>query len=205
MPLISKPTLWEIRGRLAQIIRAGLALRTAQGREWISHHPNRDDEFWDKAIEEETHGNQGAADIAAVFEVIKRRGDDRRALETRGKRTFDLRGAILRGADLREAHLEHADLRGAHLEGSDLWRAHLEGARLWDAHLEGSNLRDAHLEGAALGEAHLEGADLRGAHLEGASALDEAFGDARTRLPEGVERPAHWPPEGMGLLPRPSC
>jgi Protein of unknown function (DUF2934) len=32
----------------------------------------RDQEFWDKAVEQETQGNQVAADIAAVLEVIRR-------------------------------------------------------------------------------------------------------------------------------------
>jgi Pentapeptide repeats (8 copies) len=70
------------------------------------------------------------------------------------------------------------------------------------------DLRDTDLRGADLQETHLEGADLRGAHLEGAflwgvtglttEQLARAFGDAKTRLPEGIARPAHWPPEAPG-------
>ena len=41
--------------------------------------------------------------------------------------------------------------------------------------------------------AHLEGANLEGANLEGAN-LSGAIGNAKTRLPDGFPRPAHWPP-----------
>jgi hypothetical protein len=51
-----------------------------------------------------------------------------------------------------------------------------------------------------LEDAHLEGADLCGADLRGTTGLTEAqlaaaSGDASTKLPEGVARPAAWPPE----------
>jgi uncharacterized protein YjbI with pentapeptide repeats len=45
--------------------------------------------------------------------------------------------------------------------------------------------------------AHLEGADLSGAHLEGVNDLDKAMGNARTVLPDGFQRPAHWPPPNL--------
>jgi hypothetical protein len=135
----------------------------------------------------------------------------------------ELKDAHLEGASLYDAHLAGAFLGGAHLERADLRRAHLEDAFLYDAHLEGADLVDAHLEeaslqgadfrgalliGANLRAALLEGADLRGAHLGGANlfgaqlegafldaaALNEAAGDARTSLPHGIPRPAHWPP-----------
>jgi hypothetical protein len=44
--------------------------------------------------------------------------------------------------------------------------------------------------------AHLAGANVSVnmlARLAGAN-LSVAIGDAKTRLPDGVERPAHWPP-----------
>jgi hypothetical protein len=116
-----------------------------------------------------------------------------------------LASAHLQCAYLEGAHLKHAYLRGAHLDGARLQEAHLEHADLWGAHLEGANLKWAHLEGAGLAWAHLEDADLYGAHLEGAylraahldgvQNLVQSIGDAHTRLPEGVWRPVHWPPE----------
>jgi uncharacterized protein YjbI with pentapeptide repeats len=125
----------------------------------------------------------------------------------------DLLGAHLERANLRDAHLDGADLSYAHLERADLSYAQLERANLRDAHLDGADLsyadlaranpRDAHLKGANLGGAHLDGADLRGARLDGADLrgavglsewqLAEAHGDAATRLPAGLARPAHWP------------
>jgi Protein of unknown function (DUF2934)/Pentapeptide repeats (8 copies) len=116
----------------------------------------------------------------------------------------NLWGAHLEGANLQEAHFEGAELLVAHLEGAELLGAHLEGADLWGAHLEGANLWGAHLEGAELLGAHLKGAKLQKAHFEGANLMEAtgltpemlagAFGDADTKLPNSVARPAHWPP-----------
>ena len=58
-------------------------------------------------------------------------------------------------------------------------------------------MRNAHLRGADLRGADLRGADLRGADLTGAlfvtgPQLTAATGDAGTRLPHGLPRPAHW-------------
>lgn len=138
----------------------------------------RSEEFWEKAVEQETHGSQPPPDVAAVLEVIKRRSEDRRALETRDKRAFDFREAILRDANLRDAHLEGADFRearlerailcGAHFERAILRGAHLERANLIEAYLERADLSGAYLADADLNEAHLERANLSRAHLEGA-------------------------------------
>ncbi len=87
------------------------------------------------------------------------------------------RGKHLIGARLRNADLRYADLRGALLVGADL-----RGADLTLADVIGADLR---------------GADLRGADLSGTlfliqSQLDAAKGDASTKLPAKVSRPAHW-------------
>ncbi len=149
----------------------------------------RDKEFWERAVAQETGGSQPPADIAAVLEVIKRRSEDRRALETQDKRRFDFRGAILRDANLYEAHLEGALFEGAHLERADVRGAHLEHATLQGAHLERANLMTAYLA-----EAYLEGTDLSRAILPAfVSLLEKAHGGFRTRLPEGYPRPARWP------------
>jgi uncharacterized protein YjbI with pentapeptide repeats len=111
--------------------------------------------------------------------------------------------ARLGSALLLDARLEGALLNGAHLERTILLNAHLKGANLLNAHLEGANLGGARLEGAIFGKAHLEGANLTGARLEGTdlrevtglvqAQIDEAFGNAATKLPEGLARPPHWP------------
>lgn len=131
----------------------------------------------------------------------------------------DLHRAHLEGVDLSAAHLRGANLDKAQLEGANLGRAHLEGVLLGGAHLERANLGGAHLERAHLGTAiddyappftktHLEGADLTGAHLERANLartegltqdqINKAFGDWRTKLPEGLTRPESWKKAEVG-------
>jgi uncharacterized protein YjbI with pentapeptide repeats len=124
--------------------------------------------------------------------------------------------AHLERAKLVSAHLEGASLFGAHLEGALLLETHLEGATIWGAHLEGADLRGAHLERAGISDSHfngvhLEGAILNGAHLSGANLseaegltqeqIDVALGDAKTKLPAGLTRPAHWPEPEAGAAP----
>jgi hypothetical protein len=94
-----------------------------------------------------------------------------------GRRRVDRRNADLVGADLRRTELRGVSLRGALLIGADL-----RGADLHLTDLLGADLR---------------GADVRGTDLAGALFLTRrqvagARGDARTRLPAGLEHPAHW-------------
>ncbi|MEU8249191.1 pentapeptide repeat-containing protein [Nonomuraea sp. NPDC048916] len=100
-------------------------------------------------------------------------------------RRKDRRGADLIGAKLGGADLRGADLRGAYLIGADLRRA---------------DLRTADLIGADLRGADLGGADLTGAIFVTQSQLDAAKGDAATRVPAALTRPAHWqaPRRGPG-------
>lgn len=97
----------------------------------------------------------------------------------------DHRGADLVGANLRDARLAGASLRGALLVA---------------ARLDGADLRWADLVGADLRDADLRGADLSGALFLTQSQLDAARGDARTVLPEGLSRPAHWGTRVVGDL-----
>jgi uncharacterized protein YjbI with pentapeptide repeats len=85
-----------------------------------------------------------------------------------------------------------ADLVGANLAGADLRGADLRAAWLIAADLRGADLRDADLIGADLRDADLAGADLRGALFLTQPQLDAAKGDALTRLPPTLRRPAHW-------------
>lgn len=110
----------------------------------------RSEEFWRLAAVCEASGEWPNTDIAAVLTVIKRSGEERRALEARDEKILDFQGAILRNADLAGAHLERANLFQAHLEGANLFAARLERAILEGAHLEGADLLIAHLEGARL-------------------------------------------------------
>ncbi|WP_043405367.1 MULTISPECIES: pentapeptide repeat-containing protein [Streptomyces] len=85
-----------------------------------------------------------------------------------------------------------ADLIGAKLSGAKLRGASLRGALLIAADLSGADLRDADLIGADLRGADLRGADLTGALFLTQAQLNAAKGDAATRLPPALSRPAHW-------------
>jgi hypothetical protein len=85
-----------------------------------------------------------------------------------------------------------ADLAGARLGAADLTGVSLRGALLIGADLRGARLSRADLLGADLRAARLAGADLRTALFVTQPQLDAALGDARTRLPGGLSRPAHW-------------
>lgn len=143
------------------------------------------------------------ADIQAILTVLGRRNHK---YETKDKyldlHLTDLRGAVLFHADLSEADLIRADL-----ELADLIRANLFHADLLGADLSGADLSGADLSGADLGGADLGGAALSGAHLDGADLLgddlsrnftltqpqlDEAKGDASTKLPAGLHMPDRW-------------
>jgi uncharacterized protein YjbI with pentapeptide repeats len=114
-----------------------------------------------------------------------------------------LAGADLTKAEMQRANLTKADLTGANLSKAELARANLRGARL-----EGARLERAELARAELNEANLIGANLKGAHffltrIEGVDLsktlglvqrqLDDACGDASTKLPAGLKAPAAWP------------
>lgn len=88
-----------------------------------------------------------------------------------------------------------ADLIGARLKGADLRGANLRGALLIAADLTGADLRSADLIGVDFRDADLTGADLTGAVFLTQAQLNAAKGDATTRLPGTLSRPAHWTAE----------
>lgn len=133
------------------------------------------------------------------------------------KATF-MPGANLEGAVLQDARLDRSNLVGAHLEGANLKSARLLKALLTHAQMAGAVLREAWMEGANLEMAWMEAADLRGARMNEKTILTGAitrfaavnsidlsrvnitqeqvnamFGDASVVLPNGIERPRHWP------------
>ncbi|SDN15396.1 pentapeptide repeat-containing protein [Streptomyces wuyuanensis] len=121
-----------------------------------------------------------ATDIAALRgrtgELLLRAGALARA-EAKPGRGKDRRGA---------------DLLGARLGGADLHGADLRGACLIAADLHGADLRLADLLGADLRDTDLSGADLTGSIFLTQPQLQQARGDAATKLPSGLRRPAHW-------------
>jgi hypothetical protein len=87
-----------------------------------------------------------------------------------------------------------ADLAGARLSGQDLRGADLRGALLIGADLSRADLRRADLIAADLRGADVRGADLSESIFLTQMQLNAATGDARTLLPESIQRPAYWAP-----------
>lgn len=85
-----------------------------------------------------------------------------------------------------------ADLIGANLRGADLKGVNLRGAYLIAADLRGADLRVADLIGADFRDANLGGADLTESIFLTQAQLNAAKGDAETKLPPSLIRPAHW-------------
>jgi hypothetical protein len=113
---------------------------------------------------------------ARVNEVLIRASAAVRSTVARTGRV-DFRGADLIGTDLRRTDLRAATLRGAYAIG---------------ANLTGVDLSRTDLIGADLRGAVVAGADLRHALFVTQAQLDAARGDAATRVPEHLRRPAHW-------------
>ncbi|GII31553.1 pentapeptide repeat-containing protein [Planotetraspora mira] len=96
------------------------------------------------------------------------------------------------GVPGRKKNRRGADLIGANLAGADLRGANLRGAYLIAADLTNADLRAADLIGADFRDADLGGADLTGSIFLTQSQLNAARGDAATKLPQALARPAHW-------------
>jgi uncharacterized protein YjbI with pentapeptide repeats len=122
----------------------------------------------------------------------------------------EVNSLLLRASELVRAQVpgRKPDYKGADLIGADLNNARLTGASFRGARLIGADLRRADLSLADLTGADLRGADIRGADLARSlfltqAQLDAAMGDAGTRLPPSLARPAHWSPTAGGLAPTP--
>lgn len=85
-----------------------------------------------------------------------------------------------------------ADLIGSKLKGADIRGANLRGAYLIAADLRDADLRSADLIGADFRDADLSGADLTGSIFLTQVQINAAKGDAQTKLPDSLSRPAHW-------------
>ncbi len=116
--------------------------------------------------------------------------------------------ANLTGANFTKAEMPRANMTSANLARADLSKTELGRAVLNKADLTGASLRYANIARADFTEANLEGVDFTGSYtfltrVEGTDLsqtmgltqdqLDLACGDTKTKLPEGLERPAKWP------------
>ena len=122
---------------------------------------------------EDLEGLDVGAWRAAVGDLLLRVSELVRG-ESRGP---DRRNADLIGADLRRRTLRNAGLRGAYLIGADL---------------RGLDLGTADLLGADLRAADVRGTDLSGCLFLTQPQVEAAVGDAATRIPAVLTRPAHW-------------
>ena len=105
--------------------------------------------------------------------------------------------AVLEGLDpdrkrillqfLYESNLIEAESPAISLLGANLRKANLGGANLERANQLGANLEEAYLE-----ETNLEKANLVGAEGLTQQQLNKAFGSESTKLPDHLQRPAHW-------------
>ena len=111
----------------------------------------------------------------------------------------DVNVLLLRASELvrakipgRKQNHRGADLIGARLAGADFRGANLRGALLIAADLTKADLRMADLIGADVRDADLSGADLTGSIFLTQAQVNAAKGDAATKLPPALSRPAHW-------------
>jgi Uncharacterized low-complexity proteins len=97
---------------------------------------------------------------------------------------------LVRGPDAPDR--SHGDLAGADLRHAQLQDAGLRGATLIGADLRGLTMHHIDLLGADLRAADVRGTDLTDALYVTQAQVNGARGDAATRLPRRVDRPAHW-------------
>ncbi|HWD02511.1 MAG TPA: pentapeptide repeat-containing protein [Amycolatopsis sp.] len=99
---------------------------------------------------------------------------------------------LVRGSTPRRKNRRGADLMGARLAGADLRRATLRGAYLIGADLRRADLRETDVLGADLRDADVRGTDLTSCLFLTQTQVNAARGDATTRLPARLTRPAQW-------------
>lgn len=149
---------------------------------------SRDASAWSAAFErvrrlsDGTAEELGSVDVDAEYDAARPLLVEASEIARAGLGGQEKHRSLGPGSDLVGARLAGADLRGLSIRGSVAIAADLSGARMRRCDVLGVDLRDA---------------DLRGADLDGAIYLTQmqvnsARGDARTVLPDGFERPAHW-------------
>jgi uncharacterized protein YjbI with pentapeptide repeats len=111
----------------------------------------------------------------------------------------DVNALLLQASELvrdkvpgRKKNHRGSDLIGARLGGTNLRGANLRGAYLIAADLKNADLRMADLTGADVRDTDLSGADLTGSLFLTQAQINAAVGDAATKLPPALARPAHW-------------
>jgi uncharacterized protein YjbI with pentapeptide repeats len=147
----------------------------------------------DVALDQTERLTRSSPEVVLALDVAAHRQDVNALL----LRTSEL---VRRGARGRKIERRGADLIGAALRGADLAGANLRGAYLIGADLRGADLRLADLIGADFRGADLSGADLGDSIFLTQFQVNAAKGDAETKLPPSLTRPAHWSASGPPLL-----
>lgn len=113
-------------------------------------------------------------------------------------------GASFAGAELQRSDFSGARLTGVDFEKAELGRANFDKAEITGTRFPLANLARADLSGAVFegpiefGKAfmfltRIEGLDLSAATGLEQGQIDIACGDAQTKLPAGLSKPANWP------------
>lgn len=113
-------------------------------------------------------------------------------------------GTSFAGAELQRSDFSQARLAGADFEKAELGRANFDKAVLTGTRFPLANLARADLSGAIFegplefGRAFMFLTRIEGLDLSAASGLEQAqvdiaCGDAETKLPAGLSKPANWP------------
>jgi uncharacterized protein YjbI with pentapeptide repeats len=142
-------------------------------------------------------GLRGTILTNADLNFVKLRGANLGAATLHGASLAyaDLSGADLMFANLSNTNLSDAYLGGANLTNADLRNANLAAARLWDANLSKANLSKARLQYTLLDGANLRDADLSDVTDLDQEQLDQACGNANTKLPGSLTiKPCPEPP-----------
>ncbi|GAA1978916.1 pentapeptide repeat-containing protein [Nocardiopsis rhodophaea] len=138
-----------------------------------------------RMLDETERLTRGSAYELVEVDVEAHRGEVNQLLS----RTSELVRAEVPG---KKKNHRGADLMGAKLKGANLRGANLRGALLIAADLREADLRSADLIGVDFRDADLRGADLTGSIFLTQPKVNAAKGDAATKLPSALVRPAHW-------------
>ena len=168
-----------------------------------------------KIVEEESMLPDVEAAITMIKEIINEgEGEFEKIVKDcgLGEYTIDLSNSILLNSALSRTSVKKAnfsqsrifgfDFRGTDFSGANLVAAHFEDCSFVECNFEKAEMREVRIVAPVSKEnpfkdANFKGAEIHGADLELAcgitqSQIDDALGDADTKLPLGLTRPDHW-------------
>ncbi len=163
-------------------------------------------------------------DVDAALTVVGRRSEARKQHERERGYRPEFEEVTLHAKVIRRADLTGADFFSAQMQGIMIGHMKLNGARFRLAQLQAATFISTEFKGTDFTNAKLDGAFIRGSEMdaetkfEGASLegvalhrvdltkvkqvaehLEVTFGDGSVTLPEGCDRPTHWPKRELEL------